>query len=136
MKTNHRNYQKRLRQLTRLMDMADSGIECHDKIKTISKSIGRFEDKRYPIHYKRRRLSNGAQQRTIDRDTWLARHGQATDEKRSERALSAREKSTSDRTGISAKMIRYIWSAPPLPANHNVGCKTLEEAIAAMNKPS
>lgn len=73
---------------------------------------------------------------TIDRDTWLARHGQPLSPTRSERALSAREQSTHERTGISRQIIRYIWSAPPLPANHMVGYKTLEEAIAAMNKPS
>ena len=70
--------------------MADSGVECHDKIKTISKSIGRFEDKRYPIHYKRRRFSNGLKQYTIDRDTWLARHNQPLSPMRSPRALEGR----------------------------------------------
>ena len=107
-KTNHRNYQKRLRQLTRLMDMDDSGIECHEKIRAISKSIGRFEDKRYPIHYKRRRLSNGAKHSTIDRDTWLVRHNQPLSPTRSSRARQARHESELFRSGMS-RLFVYKW---------------------------
>ena len=108
-KTNHRNYQKRLRQLTRLMDMDDSGIECHEKIRAISKSIGRFEDKRYPIHYKRRRLSNGAKHSTIDRDTWLVRHGQWFSPKRSDRAIKARVEHSLKACGYTeAQIVKWI----------------------------
>ncbi len=107
--TNHRNYQKRLRQLTRLMDAADSGIDCSEKIRAISKSIGRFEDKHYPIDYKRGGFApNPKKHRTVDRDTWLARHGQSTSLNRSPRAREALSELNLFRIGIPRRFIVAI----------------------------
>jgi len=76
LKTNRQNYAKRLRRLNRLMDAADSGANCADKIRTLTKSIWRFENKHYPLACKRCRVIPALRrQYAIDTDLRYARRG-------------------------------------------------------------
>jgi len=76
LKTNRQNYAKRRRRVKRLMDAADSGANCADKIRTLTKSIWRFENKHYPLACKRCRVIPALRrQYAIDTDTRHARRG-------------------------------------------------------------
>ena len=65
----------------------------------------------------------------IDHDTRFARHGNPTTKLRSDRAISARAQNVALQTGFDVETVRYAWGNGKLPDTHDIGYKTLAEAI-------